>query len=100
MKYKNTIITCNNEDEFIFAQKHLFSYKYTWITEDDVRHRHLQKFTRETYIRIDNDDELILLRFPAKHNQFFKQSTTNYIFIDCAKLIRKYKMKKISESKL
>jgi len=100
MKYKNTIITCNNEDEFIFAQKHLFSYKYTWRTEDGVRHRHLKKFTRETYIRIDSGDELFLLKSPAKNNQFFKQSTVDYNFINCSMLIRKNKIKKINESNL
>lgn len=100
MKYKNTIITCKNQDELLFAQKHLFLYKYTWTTEDGTRHKCLKNFTRETYIRIDSDDILEILKYPAKNNQFFKQSTVDYNFIDCATIIRKNKIKKINESNL
>ena len=67
MKYRKTIIKCENFEESIRLQKYLFKLKYSW-RDDGNKHRHIKKISGISYIVINNDDILLMgINFSRRH---------------------------------
>lgn len=95
MRYKNLIIKCTNEDEFVSLQRHLFKYNYSWYLGYQ-RHRQIKRyynnFYKTVYVIIDNDDSMIFI-VDLKH---LAKPISTYKQIDYKQMLRKDKLKKIN----
>ena len=98
MKYKNLVIKCNNVEELIKLQKHLFKYKYSW-KENNARHRMIKKNEDISYVFIEHDDILQLFAYdpalPSGRLTLSIYKSADYISFE-KKFERKEKLKKIN----
>jgi len=83
------IVKCNNEIEFIAAQKYLFSKGFVW-----------QDSKKKTVIQVDEFPVFILQSY-KKEKLIIKSisNNSNLKMIDATKLLRKYKLEKLNKNK-
>jgi hypothetical protein len=91
MRYKNVIITCKNNKDFIELQKHLFRLSYSWF-DDGNKNRQIKRGRYEERdifpILIQNDDRMLV---PISKETFELYKVINFI-----RLIRNEKLKKLN----
>ena len=88
MRYKNLIIKCKNNQEFVELQKHLFRLSYSWCDYGN-KNRQIKNRGDNYSILIQNDDRI---RRPINEEEEFKL----YKVTDFIRLIRKEKLKRIN----
>lgn len=96
MRYKNIIIKCKNNQEFIELQRYLFKMKYSWFDYGNKNRQIKQSYngsrsfneSRSFCALIQNDDRI---RVPISPEEF-----DLYKIVDFKQLIRKEKLKKIN----
>jgi len=88
MRYKNLIIKCKNNQEFVELQKYLFRLSYSWFEYDNNKNRQIKKWYIGCYILIKNDDRI--------RRPIIPDELELYKIVDFTKMIRKEKLKKIN----
>ena len=92
MRYKNIIIKCKDNKEFVDLQKHLFRLSYNWLDVAGSRNRQIQDwYTEDCSILIKTDDRIRRPIIPDEFNL--------YKVVDFIRIIRKEKLKKINEGR-
>jgi hypothetical protein len=96
MRYKNIIIRCKNNQEFIELQKHLFRLSYSWCDYGN-KNRQIKNGTKNIefngircylHILIQNDDRIRRPIIPDELELYKK--------VDFIKILRKEKLKRIN----